>query len=38
VTAEFKYQDGQTARVETEVTMHTLETSGTNGTKELVAQ
>jgi long-chain acyl-CoA synthetase len=38
VTAEFKYQDGQTARVETEVMVHTLETSGTNGTKELVAR
>jgi long-chain acyl-CoA synthetase len=34
VTAEFKYQDGQTARVETEVTVHTLETVK----KELVAQ
>jgi long-chain acyl-CoA synthetase len=28
VTAEFKYQDGQTTRVETEVTVHTLNTKG----------
>ena len=37
VTAEFKYQDGQTARVETEVAVHTLETTGPMA-KELVTR